>query len=428
MHIAFVDSNQAALAAIKCAKEEGHRVSYLQSFDPIYPMSAENCRLVGYADWIKNDVATTDPDAVRAALAECHARHPIDFAVTQHEMVIESVALACRDLGLPSISPDAVLTARRKDLMRAALRKAGLPTAEYAVARDAGEAASAAAAIGFPVVIKPPSGTDSKLTFVASDAAGVRAACERSFQDLETLPPVWRRQFTRGFLVEQYLDGPLVSAEIGMRDQRGYLFCLSGRTRARDDEVIELGPHIPAELTGEQARACVEYAEASCRAIGLDRGLFHLEMIVTSRGPVLVEANPRVMGGIMPTIYQHVTGGSIYREFLQIVSGAPVTGPERVVRGCVAARRLFARTEGWMPGYWDSISPGEYAPGLIRFEGPHVFGLRPGQQVRRGQLIARVLLCGGNYAATARASREIVQRAEKSLGIQLMHGEYDDEV
>ena len=67
MHIAFVDSNPAALDAIKCAKEEGHRVSYIQSYDPIYPASQHNQELINHADWIKNGVATTDPDAVRAA-------------------------------------------------------------------------------------------------------------------------------------------------------------------------------------------------------------------------------------------------------------------------------------------------------------------------------------------------------------------------
>jgi hypothetical protein len=30
MHIVFVDSNMAGLDAIKCAKEAGHRVTYIQ--------------------------------------------------------------------------------------------------------------------------------------------------------------------------------------------------------------------------------------------------------------------------------------------------------------------------------------------------------------------------------------------------------------
>jgi biotin carboxylase len=427
MHIAFVDSNPAALDAIKCAKEESHRVSYIQSLDPIYLPSRRNQELIDHADWVKNGIATTDADAVRAVLAECHAQHPIDFVTTQDEMVIESVALACRELGLPCTNPDAVLTTRRKDLLRAALRKAGLPTAEHAVAGNAAEARSAAESIGFPVVIKPPSGTDSRLVFVARDQADVQAACDQAALDLDALPLVWRSQFSRGFLIEEHLDGPLVSAEIGMRDERGFLFCVSGRSRARDDEVFEVGAHIPAGLTPEQATACGQYAEAVCRAVGLDRGLFHLEMILTARGPVLVEANPRVMGGILPTVYRLATGHSIYCGFLQIVSGAPVTGTGHVFSDCVAVRRLLAHSAGQIPASWDSGSLGRCDPPPIRFEGPESFGLRPGQQVHRGQMIGRAIVRGADYTATTRASREIVQVAEKLLGIELMYGEYDDE-
>jgi biotin carboxylase len=424
MHIAFVDSNQAALAAIACAKDEGHQVSFIESFDPIYPRTAANLRLIERADWITRDVATTDAAAVTAALAECHRRHPVDFAVTQHEMVVEAVALSCQALGLRGTSPDAVLTARRKDLVRAALRDAGIAVPAFALARDTAEAVAAAEAIGYPVVIKPPSGADSKLTFVACDDAEARAACEHALGDLSLVPPVWRPQFSRGLLVEQHLAGPLVSAEIGMREGHGYMFCISGRTRACEDEVIEVGPHIPAELPADQARACGAYAAAVCRAIGLDTGVFHLEMIVTPRGPVLVEANPRVMGGIMPTVYQHAAGRSIYTGFCQIISGRPVDVPESF-DGCVTGRRFFAAVDGKLPDSWDTGWLAGYAGRLVRFDPPGALGLGPLQPVRRGEVIARVIVRGADYAQTVLTGTQIGAHVAETLGIKLMHGEYD---
>jgi biotin carboxylase len=425
MHIAFVDSNQAALEAIGCAKDEGHQVSFIESFDPIYARTAENTGLIERSDLVIRDVATTDAAAVTAALAECHAKHPIDFAVTHNEMAVEAVARSCQALGLRGTSPDAVLTARRKDLLRAALRDAGLPVPAFALARDAGEALAAANAIGYPVVIKPPSGADSKLTFVASSRADVRTACEHALGDLRTVPAVWRPQFSRGLLVEGHLGGPLVSAEIGMRDGQGHVFCISGRTRARDDEVIEIGPHIPAELPLDQSRACSAYAEAVCRAIGLDLGVFHLEMIVTPRGPVLVEANPRIMGGIMPTVYQHAAGRNIYTQFLRLISGAAVDAPP-LFDGCVTGRRLFAAVDGTLPESWDTGWLAGYSGQLIRFDSPASLGLGPLQAVRRGDVIARVILRGSDYADTTRAGGEIAGFVEQSLGIKLMRGEYDN--
>jgi biotin carboxylase len=424
MHIAFVDSNQAALEAIACAKDEGHQVSFIESSDPLYARTADNIGLIERSDWVTRDVATTDAAAVSAALAECHATHPIDFAVTHNEMAVEAVALSCRALGLRGTSPDAVLTARRKDLLRGVLQDAGLAVPAFASARDGGDVLAAADAIGYPVVIKPPSGADSKLTFVARDRADAAAACEQLLGGLSVLPPAWRPQFSRGVLVEGHLDGPLVSAEIGMRDGRDYVFCISGRTRARDDEVIEIGPHIPAELPPDQSRACGAYAAAVCRAIGLDPGVFHLEMIVTPRGPVLVEANPRIMGGIMPTVYQHATGGSIYTQFLRLISGAPVDAPP-LFDGCVTGRRLFAAVDGTLPESWDAGWLAGYSGQLIRFDSPVSLGLRPLQAVRRGDVIARVILRGNSYADTTRTCGEIAGRVEQSLGVKLMQGEYD---
>lgn len=427
MHIAFVDSNNAGLEAIKCAADEGHRVTFLQASKPsFYPLSPANLRLIGYASKVVNDVETTDAGAVTAALARCHAAHPIDFATSQFELSAEPVAQACKALALPGTNPDGVLVARRKDLLRAALRDAGIATPAFAVAGDPQEAVAAAAEIGYPVVIKPPSGHGSELVFVARDPAEVRAGCARALSGLSGLPAAWHGQLARGFLVEEHLSGPLVSVELGMSGGRSYLFCISGRTRARDDEVIETGVHIPAELPADQANACASYAAAVCRAIGLDRGIFHMEMIVTSRGPVLVEANPRIMGGILPTVYLHATGDSIYRAFLQVISGAEVRASP-ALPGCVAGRRLFVRTQGVMPAGWDTGDwLGEHQPSVIRVDTPEDMGVQPGDQVQPGQVIARVILRGAGYAETARAARDIIGRAEKALGLDLMRGEYDD--
>jgi biotin carboxylase len=428
MHIALVDSTSGALTAIESAKQAGHRVSYLQATIPsFYPLSPANLRLIGCADWVEQGVETTDAASVTGALARIHAAHPIDFAVSHMELSVEPVALACQALGLPGSRPEGVLIARRKDRMRAALAQAGVATAAFSLAADSGEALAAAEVIGYPVVIKPPSGFDSRLTFVARDPAGVLAACRQTEEGLAGLPSPCLGQLTRGLLVEEHLSGPLVSVEIGICGERSYPFCISGRTRAREDEVIETGVHIPAELSAGQARACIGYAESVCRAIGLDQGVFHLEMIITGRGPVLVEANPRIMGGILPTVYQHASGQDIYRNFLQVISGVPVEGVPPVFTGCVAGRRFFVREPGTMPQRWDIDDwLGADRDTIIAFDAPEVMGVQPGQSLRRGNVIARVILRGQDYAATACTARDMIRRAEKALGLELMTGEYDD--
>ncbi|MFI0824411.1 ATP-grasp domain-containing protein [Streptomyces roseolus] len=425
MHILFVDSNAASLEALRCAKEAGHRVGYVQSHTPYYPLGERERELIGLADWFRDGVVTTDASAVAEVIAECHAEHPLDFVSTHFDLTVEAVALACEKTGVPGPAPGPALTARRKDLCRRALAAAGLPSARFGTADSTAGALAAAREIGYPVVIKPPSGADSALSFVAHTEEEARAAAEQVLHRIDSVPELWREQYARGVLVEELLVGPLVSVEIGVRGEEFFPFSVSGRTRAADDQVIELGAHIPEPLAARERDACVAYAREVCRAVGLDRGIFHLEMIRTERGPVLVEANARIMGGVMPELYRHATGRSIYTAYLELLSGAPVTVPD--MTGVAMSRRLLARRAGVLPDRLDVAWLGEYGDALVRYDTFAQFGLGPGSEVAAGASLGRVMLLGRDHAEVSATVREITGRFERMLGLPLMPGEHDPE-
>jgi biotin carboxylase len=421
MHIAFVDANPAALDAIRAAKQAGHQVTFIESGDPYYVRTPANQATIALADHLLTGVDTFDPDAVAAALDKCHAEAAIDVVTTQHEMAARAVAIACRRLGLRGTAPDAVLTARRKDRCRAALRAAGLAHAGFAVATDEAGVLAAAGEIGYPVVLKPPAGTDSLLACVARDPGEARAGCAALLAGLNLVPPTWRDQFSEGILVEELLTGRLVSAEIGARDGEFFPFCVSGRIRWREDEVVELGAYIPG-LDGEDARRCVAYAEAVCRAIGLDLGVFHLEIMLTGRGPVLVEANPRVMGGAMPTIYRLATGTDIYASLLQILSGAPEVTRPGGLDGCTGGHRVAASRAGRLGGR-ASLNFLRAHPSVLQVMGFDDFHTGPGEPVQRGQTVARFILREAGHRSLVATAEGILRRLERNLGISLMIGE-----
>jgi biotin carboxylase len=424
MHIAFVDSNPAGLAAIRLAKLAGHRVTFVQSSDPLYPPIERNRRIVMLADRLVDQVVTTDAAAVTAVLAAVHDDHPIDVATTQHEMSAEAVAYACRALGLRGTSPDGVFTARRKDRCRAALAQAGLPNARYALASSAARALAAAGEIGYPVVLKPPSGGDSLLSYVAGNAAQARAACAGILSGLAAVPPHWHGQFRRGILVEEFLSGTLVSVELGARDGEFFPFCVTGRFRWAEDEVVELGSFIPAALSAADADRCVEYAIDVCRAIGLDLGVFHLEIMVCDRGPVLVEVNPRTMGGALPTIYRHATGTDIYAGLLQVLTpGAKVDVPTRIA-GCTGGRKVIARYGGVLSpdATLDAVAA---HPDVLQVVGFDDYRTGPGQAVAPGEVVARFMLRGPDHASVRATALELMRDLQKSLGIALASGDKD---
>lgn len=425
MHIAVVDANPPSLRALRLAKAAGHRVTFLQPPLTQYALTGENLSIVHSVDTLVDGIDTTDPEAVVAALAECHARHPIDVAVAFQELAAEAVAHACRELGLRGTAPEAVLIARRKDRCRAALEAAGLDSAAYELAADQDAALAAAERIGYPVVLKPPSGSASLLSHVARDAASAQEAAADVLAGLDAVPPHWRTQFSRGVLVEELLVGRLVSVEIGARDGAFFPFCVTGRFRSPRDEVIELGSCVPADLAPAQSAACVAYAEAVCRAIGADFGIFHLEIMLTERGPVLVEFNPRIMGGGLPNAYRHATSQEIYASFLDLVTGAPVCVPEGFAE-CTAVFVVTAETGGRLPAT-ASLAPLHDDDGVLEVLGFDTYRTGPGQVVVPGQTVARFILRAPDRRTVVARGTRLLHRLEERLGLTLMTGDKDSE-
>lgn len=424
MHIAFVDSTATALPVIRWARELGHRVTYVRPVLPYYPPTEENLRIVRMADRIVEPTATADPDAVTAVLRRVHAEEPIDLANTQFEGAAGAVAIACQRLGLPGTAPEAVLTARRKDRCRAVLHAAGVATAGFAHVTTARAAVTQAERIGYPVICKPPSATSSLLTFVARDADEVREAAARILAGADTQAELWRPHLTDGVLVEELLVGPMVSVEIGVAAGVYHPFCVTGRFRWHEDEVVELGSYLPADLPPEQTRACVEYAIAVCRAIGADLGVFHLEMIVTDRGPVLVEFNPRAMGGGIPAAYRHATGHEIHRSVVQILTGGSEVDVPPLLDGCTAVCAVTTRTGGTLSPT-ATLARLHEDPAVRDVLGFDHYGARPGKPVAPGTVLARFVLRGPDLPTVRAHMTALLHALETDLALPLMVGDKD---
>lgn len=425
MHIAFVDSTATALPVIRLAKEMGHQVTYVRPLHPFYPPTEENLRILDMADHLVEPTDTADADAVTAALHRVHARTPIDLANSQFEPVTVAVASACQRLGLRGTAPEAVFVARRKDRCREVLRAAGVATADFARVHDGDDAVAQAERIGYPVICKPPSAAMSLLSFAARDAAEVRAACARILAGPETESAVWAPYLTGGVLVEELLVGPMVSVEIGVRDGTYHPFCVVGRFRWHEREVVELGSYLPAALPPEETAACVEYARTVCQAIGADLGVFHLEMIVTDRGPVLVEFNPRTMGGGLPTAYHHATGHEIHRSVVQLLTGESQVDVPPLLPGCTAVCAVIARDGG-------TIAPTATLAGLhgdpdVReVLGLDHYAAHPGSSVPADTVLARFVLRGPDLPAVRDRMATLLAGLETELGLPLMIGDKDD--
>lgn len=174
---------------------------------------------------------------------------------------------------------------------------------------------------------------------------------------------------------------------------------VSGRHRAQQDETYELGATMPAPISNNDRLKCIAYAIEVVKALGLNFGIFHLEMIVDQGKPVLVEANPRLMGANMPRIFQETTSVNIYESLIKIhlndeniPSDFPVTRP-------ISAIRFACNQDGTLLPINKEKIIQKYKSSIVRFEYPN-----SEIEVKKLQVIGRIWLTGQNeFEAHAKA-------------------------
>ncbi len=417
-HLVFVDSNFCGIEGMARAQALGYQYSAVMSQELVlYHMNDETRRVLAGAERVLWIDRTTDPIQLAGALRQLLAERPIDAVLSHLEYCVEALSQACVELGLRYTSAAGVRLARNKHRCREQLDRAGVPSARFAFAQTLDEAVAGFRAVGGPAVVKPASGGDSLLAAVVDDEASLRRAATAALEGVAALPPTLHAQFGRGIVIEEKLVGELVSVELGMIDDRPLHYAISGRYRARADEVVELGAFMPARLDPATWRACEDYAVRVCRALDLDLGIFHLEMIVTAEGPRLVEANPRLMGGALPILYERFTGHSIHDHLLALHLGTPLAVPALPEGRVVSTHRLNPEQDGVVPAgaRFDWIA--EYAPHIVYLDTEM---LVPGRACGAGDTVGRFGLVHDRHERLDALAGVVRARFETELGIPLM--------
>jgi biotin carboxylase len=293
------------------ARARGLRPVLLSSRPERYPWVAEDDVDVVWAD-------TSDAAAVVAAAAD--RGRGLAGLVTSSEYFVAVTARAATRLGLPGADPGAVERCRDKRRQRAALAGSGVPVPAFAAAATPEEAAEAAAAIGLPVVVKPADGTGSRGVRLCGTAGEVRRhaagllAQERDERGQPTLPAV---------LVEEYVAGPELSVETFGTEVVG----ITAKYLGTPPWFVESGHDYPARVHAAEGVETV--AVAALGALGLGFGPAHTEIRLGARGPVVIEVNPRLAGGRIPTLIRLASG----LDLVGATVDAALGGSRRLCRG-----------------------------------------------------------------------------------------------
>jgi ATP-grasp domain len=203
------------------------------------------------------------------------------------------------------------------------LRAAGVPCARHRLAESAAAAADFAAAVGFPLVVKPPAGAGAKSTFRLDDGGDLESW-------LDVAPPAPDRPA----LLEEFLTGEegsydsvMVDGEIVWDSVSNYLPTPLEVLRNPWMQWVVL---LPRDIDGPEYVGIRQVAPVALRALGLDTGLTHMEWFRRPDGSVAVsEVGARPPGAQITSMLCYAHDFDLYRAWAKLMIDGTFAPPVR---------------------------------------------------------------------------------------------------
>ncbi|WP_432026092.1 ATP-grasp domain-containing protein [Streptomyces sp. 1222.5] len=264
-----------------------------------------------------------DPDGALSALADRHRQEPFDGIMSGNERVIPFVARAARELGFPGLTEEAAAVVRDKRSMRQRLLEAGLGVPGFVVVKDPDHWTDALT-LRLPVVVKPANGHSSFAVIRADDRDSLEQAVARTWSLVDThMGAADGSHSDTGVLVEEYLDGPEISAESLVFHGQVRVCAISWKGELTGPYFEETTLRAPAQLPAEILAAIEAEVIGAHHAFGVTEGTTHTELrLVGGVRPVLLEMTARLGGGGNMHHLTHVSSGiDLAAEALRIHLG-----------------------------------------------------------------------------------------------------------
>ncbi|MEU8888659.1 ATP-grasp domain-containing protein [Streptomyces sp. NPDC048442] len=393
-HILVVGPGRDFPARIRSARP-GTRTTVICQLDYLGRVRepGDNARVLG----LRSD--SPDQEWIDLAAA-AHARDPFTRIGTFGERDQDHYAVIADALGLPAHTPRTVTLVHDKEAMRVRLREAGVDTTACARVEDVDRLREFVRAHGTPCVVKPVSSSGSAGVTKVSDESELAEAFARAADSYLGLS-------NTGVLVEEFLEGPQFSVE-AFSEAGEHVMVAITRKYSDPQSFVELGHVAPADLSDVDTKAIHDYVPGILDALGITFGPTHTEVILTPKGPRLIETHVRMGGDMIPTLALEATGVDIddctARQTLgeQVLPAIRATLEEETGRDCSAI--WFAALDA--PGTLEEVhglTEARALPGVTEVD----LMLRPGAKV--GTLESSV-----SRVAYARASAPTQEQAVRA--------------
>lgn len=271
------------------------------------------------------------------ALTQLAQKNKIQFITSVSCEVCLPIVGALNDsLGLPGIGKSIAKRMTNKGEMRKLYEKNGIYCPRYYILTDVSELARAFERTGFPCVLKPV------------DSAGSQGVCY--LNSAEHGPSAFRdaQAFSRTghIIIEEFIPGAEISFEGFVIDNKLHCMTLSDKIRTPPPHLLDIEVIFPSSVSGSLYNEVTLLAAKAVKALGVNDVPIHMELILSERGPVIVEMAARGPGfRVYTDLIPFVTGVSPLQIQLDLLKGKK-TIPKPATPGRAAVIKFLSGQKG----------------------------------------------------------------------------------
>lgn len=389
--VLIIGASILQLPAILKAKELGYYVG----------VADYNPEAIGipYADEYFN-VSTIDIDGV----VEVAKRFkPNGIMTLATDMPMRAVAAACRELGLPGISPDTALKTTDKAEMIKAFEAHGVEHPWYYVVSDRSVFDLIVRQASYPCIIKPTDNAGSRGVVLCHDKSELIKGYEYASHE------------SRGgtVIIEEYLQGPEFSVEVMVVDGVPHVLQITDKITTGAPHFVEMGHTQPTSQPQYVQKKIKDLACRAVKAVGINVGPAHVEMILTEQGPKMVELGARMGGDCITThLVPLSTGVDMVAATIKLACGEEADVVSKWKKG--AAIRYFETPVGVLKSI-DGVEKAKSIPGVEEISFVHDIGETLGEIGSSVDRIGFVIAQG----KTINDAIEICEKAQSLINIKI---------
>lgn len=292
------------LPAIKAASEMGLDVVVVDMNPDAVGFNVPNV--------CKEVISTIDIDAIVTAAKKHHINGIMTLAT---DMPMRSVAAVAKEMNLVGIDEQTAIKATNKAEMRKALFEAGVPIPRFYKVSNKKEYIEAAKRFSEPFIVKPADSSGSRGIYMIRDLNNT-SEIESAYE--------YSHEFSRNgdVVVEEYMFGPEVSVETLSFDGLCHVIQITDKLTTGAPHFVEMGHSQPSMLPDNIKERIKEVAIAANKAIGINNGPSHTEIIITKEGPKIVELGARLGGDCITShLVPLSTGVDMVKACIKIALG-----------------------------------------------------------------------------------------------------------